>query len=652
MTEEEQQKLINKLSAKKDSAFNLRYSENNRRWFIWKIIQHLLAENTPTAQIEAKTLQFIVDTTAYVNTNINGGYQTGTLKDQWRSFSKSRSRLQIIYGVIASHPELLQPQHASYLKFIVNRRDRMIKRMVFYVNPNKKRNIFAYPSNACQEDIPGSNPPKKYNIFRVNKAAENHWSHIIGLQKATPFFLTPTGKAKPVEAVEKLFTKQSAYCDRNLFPCDPTISCVHIDSLLEAKNPTTLLSKLVTEGEQHLVIDHPYSIFGNLKRGTILYTILDATANSGSDIEVEIQRVWFFMKDFIMKDESNRTKDEYFSLPKSEECHIIQGNTFEKAEIIAVNPVKQKIRFKSLANSYSKGAKIYKYIDVPTPYHLIMDTREDKALYEQLSVKSIDLQVGDHIYIRNHPLYASFYPNGVWGGEHSVVVQLSTRKFNSSLMGDQMYVAGHGLSNSLKGMMNSMIAHMNLVADIVQEMVKIHLANLKLNQLNSSSNVTVKSKTINSVAYKLLEYDMAFTFYDPIEGAFKTSTTGFVFAQEKIDSKEFFLFNYMSKDSSDDQNRFIEPFFFDGAVNNSTTRYKPENYCFKFYDTVTGKIKKWHLFSSSDGGLPINETFKFEDIQAISPFHRLDSNSDAYIIRPRVNFSNAYQNYLKIAGAI
>ncbi len=642
---------MDKLSAKKDSAFNLRYSENNRRWFIWKIIQHLLSLNTPTAEIEAKTLQFITDATAYVKANYSGGFQTGTLKDQWPSFSRSRTRLQIIYGAIASHPKLLEAQHASYLKFIVNRRDRMIKRMIYYVNPNDKRKIFAYPSNSCQEDIPGSAPPKKYDIFRVSKTAENHWTHV-GPRKGTPFILTATGRAQPVEAIDKLFTKQSTYCNRNLLPCDPVMSCVHIDSLLEAKNKTTLLNKLVAEGGLHLIIDHPYSLLGNRKGGSNLFTILDATASSGSDVEVKVQRIWFFMRDFIFKDESNRTKDQYFTLAKPQECHIVQGNTFEKAEIIAANPVQQRIRFKSLANSYSKGARVYKFIDLPIPYHIIMDSREDKALFEQKSVKSIDLQVGDHIYVRNHPLYASFYPKGVWGGEHSVIVELSTRKFDSPMMGDQMKVAGHGLSLSLKGMIGNMIARMNLVADIVQEIVKIHLANLKLNQLNSSTNVTVKSKTIGSVAYKVLEYDKSFTFYDPTENAFKTSTTGFVIAQEKIDSGEFFLYNYASKDSSDDKNRFIEPFFFDGTVNNSTTRYKPENYCFKFYDTLTGKIKKWHLFETSSGGLPINKTFKFEDVRAISPFHRLDTNTDAFIIRPRVDFSNAYLNHLNTAGAI
>jgi len=179
MTSEQQKKLIDKLSARKNSAFNLRYSENNRRWFIWKIIQHLLSINTPTEQIEAKTLQYIKDATTYVKANYKGGFNTGTLKDEWLSFSNSRSRIQIIYGVIASHPKLLEPQHASYLKFIINRRDRMIKRMVYYVNPNDNRKIFAYPNANCQETIPGSTTGEKYDIFRVSKTAENHWTHVV-----------------------------------------------------------------------------------------------------------------------------------------------------------------------------------------------------------------------------------------------------------------------------------------------------------------------------------------------------------------------------------------------------------------------------------------------------------------------------------------
>ena len=66
------------------------------------------------------------------------------------------------------------------------------------------------------------------------------------------------------------------------------------------------------------------------------------------------------------------------------------------------------------------------------PQHFLSDTRPNRALFEQLTVKAADLQVGDHVYVLNHPLYRIFYPAGIWGGEHSFISEIGSRDTTGS----------------------------------------------------------------------------------------------------------------------------------------------------------------------------------------------------------------------------
>ncbi|MCP4308890.1 MAG: hypothetical protein GY788_29260 [bacterium] len=44
------------------------------------------------------------------------------------------------------------------------------------------------------------------------------------------------------------------------------------------------------------------------------------------------------------------------------------------------------------------------------------------GLFEVATVPEDDLQVGDHVFIQNHPAYNALVPEGAWQGEHSIVV--------------------------------------------------------------------------------------------------------------------------------------------------------------------------------------------------------------------------------------
>ena len=67
--------------------------------------------------------------------------------------------------------------------------------------------------------------------------------------------------------------------------------------------------------------------------------------------------------------------------------------------------------------------------DLPNSHFITDNTNE--SLFSKLDIPATDLQVGDHIYIYNHPLYKVFIPNGSWRGEHALVYDLMDRNYKS-----------------------------------------------------------------------------------------------------------------------------------------------------------------------------------------------------------------------------
>jgi len=634
---EEQKKIILKLSEKKDSAFNLRYSANNRKWFIWKIIQYLVSVGIPDAQIEQKTLEKINESTIAVNSRLKKSFSSGSLASKWSVYREMVSRIQIIYGVIGMHPKFLETQYSGYLDFIVERRYRAIKRMVYYVNPNDTRNIFAYPTDSCKLPDP-DDPSKSYIKTFVNDTSSSHWVGSFTGKKQLPAILSNTGRTNPTEAIKKIFTKEPTDCAKNLLPCDPVTSILHIDSLLEADDEGKLFSHLINEGDNYLKIDHPFAHFGNWPDGGHLLGKFLQDVVPGNNKEVKISRPWTML---IHKTPENLNKDEYIEIDYK--CLINKGNTHEVVEIDAVNPFQQKIRIKQLTHSFQAGTKIYQNLpfSIIPAYHILSDTRPDKAFFEQRSVQVINLQVGDHIYVSNHPLYNVFYPKGVWGGEHAFVIEIDSRKYTSPYFDKRLKVAGHGLYDTLLGMGEDMLKLINNVIVAIQVIMSTHLIHWEQNGLNASQHVQVKNKDIDQVTYKLLEYDLAMNF-----------SNGFVVMQESADSEKFYIYDFFSNDSSRLDNYSIGPIVFSGTSFNTATKYRPENYTVRFFDTIEGKWQNFQLFRKNANGIPIPNQVSFKDFKNVSPFFKLDDDSEIFVTRPRVDFSTNYINFLKDKGAI
>ncbi len=128
----------------------------------------------------------------------------------------------------------------------------------------------------------------------------------------------------------------------------------------------------------------------------------------------------------------------------------------KRFNIDGINPVTRKMKVGKLANSYGTGAKVYVVQkDLPVyktlVFHFTTDSRPNNALFEQLSIKSEDLQVGDHAYVINHPLYLLYYPTGAWGGEHSFIAEIDSRDTTATAFRNTLKVEGHGLEQDLVG---------------------------------------------------------------------------------------------------------------------------------------------------------------------------------------------------------
>ena len=632
MTEEEKKSLTNKLSAKKDSLFDTRYSEDNRKWFARKTIDRLLAQGTADAQVETKTKEYITKATAALKTRKKKGFSTGNLASKWADFNEIRSRIQIIYGAIALHPEFLDTAHQAYFDFIVERRYRAIKRMVYYVNPNDTRNVFAYPDTGCLE-------------MKVNKNSQTAWT---GFESGTiPFVLSTAGKANSVKTVEDIFKKNTG-CDRNIFACDPVATILHMDALQEAKDKKKLLDKLVTEGDHYLKIDHPFAHWGNYPEGGLLFALLSAPAGPGTNVEAQVGNVGMFLS--IYKgtglNENTISDNRYFAL--SEDFLVYRGNDSEIIRVTGVNPGAKKIRVQQLTRTFPAGAKIYWHKHPYPAYHFLTDTRPDKALFEQTPISINDLQVGDHVYVRNHPLYGIYYPKGAWGGEHSFIMEIGDRDLSGSTFDATLLVAGHGLRSNILDMGTDMLNWINNVLSLMAAIIKIHVNYLKVNGYTSTAKVKVIPKQEGGFHYKYFEYDMPYKIHDYRAGVDIQITHGFVLKEEDTEPQKVQLYNHLSKDSTlpSPATAVIK---FIGNNFSSTTRYILGNWGVQSLNTEKMNIETTYLYEKDN---KTEKILDFNDLKNAAPFARLHNTGDLFVIRPRVDFSQAYQTYLKNNGAI
>jgi hypothetical protein len=659
MNDSEKKDLIKKLGGMSNKAFDGRYSEPNRKWFVEKIIESLPWQSTAKADIESKTKDIISKAGVLLNARIKKGFSAGSLPVIWKLYDQLTSRTQIIYGMIAMHPQFLDAANEAYFDFILERRFRSIQRMNFYVNPISTRNVFAYPGDKekmkVNKDSAGPTAPKQL------------WKAF--LDNSIPFLLTGPGKSDPASTVETLF-KSNRGSDRNLLACDPVATVLHMDALRAAKDPGKLLKAMANVDEQYLKIDNPLGHCANSDDGQRLIAVSSGPVSKGDHVDIPVGRVGLILK--IIQDvlTPDMLQDDNFitlNRPKLK-FMIVLGAMQESFTVQAVNPATRVIRAEKLTNTYDKaGAKIYvTRLIFPfyssLPFHFITDSRSDHALFEQVMLRSGDLQVGDHIYVINHPLYTIYFPTGAWGGEHSFISEIESRDMSKTSFRSDLKVEGHGLKGTLLEMADKMLEHVNNILRILQTVTPIHLGNLKTNGRKNATfrkfkvAFTTRKEQVDSdtspIDVNVFEYTGEYTYSAISDEGKKTIITkpGFVI-KERTDNPDtqFWLFNYHSTDSTVDAShrQLFRRVVLVGS--GPAEQFKVSKWAAFWFNAQTTRIEFLPLFDV-DNKTPILLTF--DELVRSKPFFATDDQGDVYVTRPRVDFSATYTKFLQDSGAI
>lgn len=650
MTDAQKKALIKKLGAQSNTRFDPGYSVPNREWFVGKIIEALLSQGVADANIEQQTNDIISDAGVVLKARRKAGFSSGTLLAKWSVYDQMTSRIQIIYGMIAMHPEFWNGMNADYFDFIMKRRFRALQRMNFYVNPNEIRNVFAYPEKID---------------MKVNKNSELPQPLWDGAQDSSmPFILTALGKQDPSKTIEELFKKNKGN-DRNLFACDPVMTILLMDALREAKDANKLLNTLIAQGDHYLKIDSPVGHFSlardpldplQLPIGQRLVGVTSGSANAGNSVEIELGKIGPILS-FMRNLQPNMLTQNQFIPFSGPFFMIVQGTLQDRFTIESVNPVARKIRGSKLNNSYKVGAKIYSartnFPFYPSlPFHFVTDSRSDKALFEQRNLSAADLQVGDHVFAINHPLYRMYFPSGLWGGEHSLISEIETRDSAASAFRSQLKVGGHGVDfDSLLAMGNFMVSMVNTVLSILQAITKLHLDNLKTNGRKSTTHVNFIQRVESGVNINVFEYNLPYTHKLFVAGKSETITAGFVIKEPTNNPNVFQLFNANGKDSTKipttpDPKAFLGVNF----IGTSTSdQFIVSKWAVPFFNAQTATFENQPLFEN-DNKTP--KLLTFDDLAKSKPFLVTDENGDAFVTRPRVDLDLIYQTFLKNSGAI
>lgn len=177
-----------------------------------------------------------------------------------------------------------------------------------------------------------------------------------------------------------------------------------------------------------------------------------------------------------------------------------------------------------------------------------------EGLFVKGSTALEDLQVGDHVYIRNHELYKTLRPTGSWNGEHALVTDCGNRRIDSDkgfrFMGHGMPHGGEtgAIPRFYKGLLNEINTYLYR---------SYRLAGIFLNYLKSGKTspppgkVQKQSKSVTDpngntfiVDYYFFDVDFSYTDFEgkPKKGQ-KLATKsehGFVVAHS-VSGDQFFL---------------------------------------------------------------------------------------------------------------
>jgi len=267
-----------------------------------------------------------------------------------------------------------------------------------------------------------------------------------------------------------------------------------------------------------------------------------------------------------------------------------------------------------------------------------------------------DLEVGDHAYIYNHPLYTVFKPVGSWSGEHSLVFNGGDRTIKSK---NGILFGGHGKIGTVFDFYDAFLRELQTDLHRAYRIGAIFLAWLDSGKTLFPGQVTSTNDTVQvdgtpNVPYELSVFTVSFKFNNfqkpaTKKGLAQTSETGFAVAYFQSLHRFYISRKKTAADTkADGVVKKSIPMQMDATVIGSD--FDPVNWKVIYYDTTNAR-QRYKLYQKVKGKLAfrpltIDELFD-------SPFMKSDpTKKEVYTTTPRVDFGAAYQTFLTTNGGI
>jgi hypothetical protein len=286
--------------------------------------------------------------------------------------------------------------------------------------------------------------------------------------------------------------------------------------------------------------------------------------------------------------------------------------------------------------------------------HFITDTSAE-SLFAKPEVPANDLQVGDHVYIFNHPLYKVFNQNGSWRGEHALVYNLGNRNYRSQ---SGFKFGGHGKEGTLYQFYSAFMQELKTHLERVYKIAKIHLQFRQTGPVSdginflSSGSVDVQT---TSTGWKIFEYDVPFTYIDYEHGGRRISSSKFLVGHEAGFPHTFWIDKETTAAALFANGRSKEPVIFDRiagapAASTDVIGYDPQNYSIR-YSSHNGSVTEFYrLFDFSTGALRLKQITMADLFN--DPFSVVPGTSNLNTTQPKVDTSSTYISHLRTHGAI
>jgi hypothetical protein len=286
--------------------------------------------------------------------------------------------------------------------------------------------------------------------------------------------------------------------------------------------------------------------------------------------------------------------------------------------------------------------------------NFIMDNTSE-SLFSKTNVVAADLQVGDHVYIYNHPLYKVFSPNGDWSGEHALVYDMGNRGYTTTA---GFVFGGHGKEGTLYQFYSAFMQKLKTHLEKVYKMAKIHLEFRQMGPVTdginflSSGSVNVQTST---TGWRIFEYDVPFSYVDYENGGRTAYGGRFLIGHESGFPHTFWIDKEITAAAFFVNGGSKEPVVFERqstapSPTNDVIGYHPQYYSIQYILHGTGAIELYNLFDFSTERLRINQITMAQLFN--DPFIIVPGTSNLVATQPKVDTSTTYLNYLRTQGGI